>query len=38
MSNEKVKIYQLSKSIVDLLPMNTYKLNNPIYFLLNQKN
>lgn len=38
MSNEKVKIYQLSKSIVDLLPINTYKLNNPIYSIGKIKN
>ena len=30
--DEKVKIYQLSKPIVDLILNPTYKLNNPIYF------
>lgn len=36
--NERVKIYQLSKPIIDVLNISTYKLNNPIYYTFGNKN
>ena len=38
LQEEKVKIYQLSKPIVDLLPTPIYKLNNPIYSVVTNTN